>query len=125
MDKIKITNGKAWVNALRNGGYEQCTETLYKERTDSFCCLGVYCHVVKNCTEEDLLFNNVPSDVGVYLTEDKSCKILEEVFVSLNDEVDWNISCSDFANKVGLKREKKQYTFEEIADFIEENFEID
>lgn len=32
---------KRWVDALRSGEYQQCTEALRKG--DAFCCLGVAC----------------------------------------------------------------------------------
>ena len=34
-----------WVKALRSGGFKQTTDTLYKEREDAYCCLGVLCRM--------------------------------------------------------------------------------
>lgn len=34
-----------WITALRSGEYKQGTRALYNKSNNTFCCLGVLCHV--------------------------------------------------------------------------------
>lgn len=117
-NKIAIKKGKAWVKALRSGKYKQTSGTLCNDTTYSFCCLGVYCHTLEDFSIEDLDCYDVPSDVGVYITDSDKVEILENVFASLNDKKTW------YGDSMGFSRKPQRYTFEEIADFLEENFEL-
>lgn len=45
-EKQLKANRKKWVKALRSGKYKQTGGTLYSERKDAYCCLGVLCRVL-------------------------------------------------------------------------------
>jgi len=40
-------NLRKWVEALRSGKYVQGTGTNYNAKSDTYCCLGVACHVAE------------------------------------------------------------------------------
>lgn len=42
-----------WLNALRSGEYKQCSGTLYNEKQDAYCCLGVLQKVVSDKIEKE------------------------------------------------------------------------
>lgn len=44
-EKLPKEFKKRWVEALRSGKYNQGRGCLYSSWDDSFCCLGVACHI--------------------------------------------------------------------------------
>jgi len=96
-------NIKRWLKALRSGEYRQAKAELYNEETNAFCCLGVA--VNEYAREHDLHFNDVaffyeshlPIKVERWLGIDTT---LEDRVIDIND--------------------KQDYTFNQIADYIEQ-----
>lgn len=102
-----------WVNALRSGKYKQVQGSLCKY--NSFCCLGVLCEIalennvpIKITTEDD---NKVYDGHSIYLP-----KIVQDWAGLKNHMGRVNGSCLADMNDYG-------YTFEYIAQTIEENYE--
>lgn len=100
-----------WVEALRSGEYQQGQKTL--KHGESFCCLGVLCDLhskevggswadsrVKNHQSYLGVLGFLPVEVHSWAGTRRSTS---KELVHLNDKLD--------------------YTFEQIADWIEENWE--
>ena len=49
--KIRREYGEQWCAALRTGDYEQCYGVLHENNTRKYCCLGVFCDLVKDSIE--------------------------------------------------------------------------
>jgi hypothetical protein len=114
----KEIKGK-WIDALRSGKYKQGTKIL--RRNDEYCCLGVLCDIVDPEGWTPLLGF---LDEGKYIhhgalehPDDTVVKVtgLKDRIGSLEKVV----GCS--ANLISLN-DNAGYTFEQIADIIEEQF---
>lgn len=150
--RLPIEFAKKWTSALRGGEYNQTIGTLIRRIKDSdndnieffgFCCLGVAGHVCGH-TKYTMGSNNYlkPSfkteqyDVPLELISSNLENKLVRILSNMND----GISCSIYA-ELGLKEynfrdlnkfmsilncevEKVYFTFNEIADFIEDNCEF-
>lgn len=92
-----------WIAALRSGEYKQGTDWLYDPQKDSYCCLGVLQKIVdpKFLEGEEKEFPTA----GVCTT------------VGLMDEIYNPNVCQALANM----NDVKLYSFDQIADWIEEN----
>ena len=98
---------KKWITALRSGDYEQEDGTLYSCGT--FCALGVALHACNDISLESLDGHHQPSDLESNLTDAEYRAIpreirkgeLGEYIIDLNDN--------------------EGYSFDMIADYIEEN----
>ena len=100
-----------WLEALRSGEYKQGRGAL-RNKDDEYCCLGVLCDVVKGSDGVQMSwaddgnlwtlgsFIGYPPPRVMYLADLNSGQVLQ--LITRND--DWG------------------NTFEEIADYIEENF---
>ena len=99
-----------WIQALRSGKYKQ--GQAYLRQGDSYCCLGVLCDLneSRQWTPIDHSFKKIyspfPDDEHQLLPKNISqwadlIEIEQEELVELNDT--------------------EEYTFEQIADYIEEN----
>ena len=108
--KLPLDFKNKWVEGLRSGQYKQAVGELYQEASDSYCCLGVAC-IVAGHTKDELAHNlKVPCQLSYprtpallhahYLKEPNSivCRLID-----MNDN--------------GRK------SFNEIADYIEQNSE--
>jgi hypothetical protein len=106
---------KKWVKALRSGEYNQSIgrlQTRNEEGVESFCCLGVLCEVAKV---------NVLEEAGTkYYSLGK--KDGAEAYTGLTQAMldKWDINTYQQSNLIDLNDTKKK-SFEEIADYIEEN----
>lgn len=98
-EKTKLPRAlvEPWIVALRSGKYKQCKHRLQSEDGGSYCCLGVY-NVVHNIPMVNKLGADNYSAVQELLDQDKS--------------ILWHM------NDSGRK------SFEEIADYIEQNYEL-
>ena len=102
-----------WLEALRNGDYEQGKRRL--KQGDNYCCLGVLCDILKDEVggkwvnnrfevEDKIRFGCLPDKVVNYCQLDYKLPLVK---IDNNE-----ISLSEL-NDTG-------YTFNEIADIIEE-----
>lgn len=105
---------KVWLEALRSGDYEQTTGHLKKR--DGYCCLGVLCNLGPsknwNIVSEYDEANNIHTFTGPDGDESKTmipCDVRLRTGLS-DDEAE---TLADMNDRGG--------TFNEIADYIEEN----
>ena len=103
---MKEDDMKVWVKALRSGTYVQGRGMLRVVIDDAheyfrYCCLGVYAKI------------KVPDwNENIFKKEDE--EILDSKFCGISEY--WQ-------NKLTDLNDNKGYSFNEIADFIEENWE--
>lgn len=112
-----------WVAALRSGKYKQGKTWLHDLKQDTHCCLGVLCRLAiedgvdisiseskdGNSTEFDRNDTGLPDAVKKYSGVKFQDGLLQEDSISL-------VAMND---GFGIK----SHSFDEIADFIEENWE--
>jgi hypothetical protein len=104
MEKKKVSKEKVqpWLDALRSGEYTQCKARL--KSGDSYCCIGVW-GVVHNLKISE------SGDTGGSTIEDCPYKNIGYTF-SCDDQIFWSLN--DVQGK----------SFKEIANFVEENYEL-
>ena len=135
-----------WLTALRSGDYAQGKGALRRAQDDTYCCLGVLCDVMaQEGKGEWIAEGSSPDDYFLFVTDgfDKSMDIFaaaneghsetaglpykladalgldtagrmpEGAFVDTQGGNAWSL--------VGLN-DSADYTFEEIADVIDEHF---
>lgn len=106
-------NIQKWVDALRSGEYKQTKNTL-KEVTEGgetvgYCCLGVYAEVHKL---------NGYENMGVVF--DESGDVINEGPEEIYDRIRDNVY--DYIVNEGIEMNEDGYSFDEIADMIEEEY---
>lgn len=123
-----------WVAALRSGKYKQAKSMLSTAGGESFCCLGVLCDLHQQTSEHgewlDNQFNDAGDECRHYEIFDRMGGVCESDYGTLPQRVvDWAgvkdgdpvvnvkgvVSLSEWNDKGG--------TFEQIADYIEANYE--
>lgn len=117
--KLPKAFAEKWLTALRSGEYKQAQETLYDPNTKGYCCLGVACRleyplhylkasngdfagILQKGTTTDLMKYDLKKIPKVLKTSSNSSNLVGEL-TGMNDD-----GC----------------TFEEIADWIEDNVEF-
>jgi hypothetical protein len=100
---------RAWMDALRSGGYKQTKSVLYNPQEDAYCCLGVLCRVA------DLPIYVNKNDVGNTVLNAAG---EEEDYQPLAKLVGRNLQPL-FSRNDELVDGRHKHTFPEIADFIE------
>ena len=98
---------KKWITALRNGNYDQTDGALYT--CGNFCALGVALHACNDISLESLDGHHHPSDLESNLTDVEYRAIPREI--RHGDLRDYVIDLND----------NERYSFNMIADYIEEN----
>lgn len=129
-----------WVKELRSGKYTQIDGSLYKEECNGFCCLGVAGKLlggsVLSMSYSTYLGSNVnvktpiPAELYEFTTT-------VHILSSLNDGVTRGgsvVKTEEFKNSVFRHGDPQQHfaanlgeyklNFSQIADFIEDNFEL-
>lgn len=117
----KINLMKRWIAALRSREYKQGKGNLY--RNGEYCCLGVLCDISKQefnlrKGEEGFFSGNnrhyveyLPASISKYLHLDSRSPSRgnkwQEVLVDMNDG--------------GVFETSPEYSFKQIANFLEEN----
>jgi len=115
-----------WVAALRSGEYKQGGGQLHSVYDNEFCCLGVLCDVFMKANPGYSWDNNYFSKDNAQLESAYPTKEVMEYFGldGLNPLNDGNprvlvngesVSCAQL-------NDTRNYTFQKIADVIEENF---
>lgn len=93
-----------WIAALRSGEYKQGNESLYNPSNNTHCCLGVACRVAG---EDPLMSDEDGFIEGLELVPEilhGDCGIPEKL-AYMNDAI----------------HGESHHSFDEIADWIEEN----
>jgi len=102
-----------WVSALRSGEYKQTQRHLHDEY--GFCCLGVLCDLY--IKENNLEWEPSRYDDNVYVFQDGVADLPLSV-------VEWsgipNHNLLDINARTFANLNDNAYTFEQIADVIEE-----
>jgi hypothetical protein len=110
-----------WIEALRSGKYKQ-GRTRLRTANDEFCCLGVLCEVM-NAERVQTTFDDQPY-LYLYGSSAKSASFLPKELAdaagidgygSIGKEIDGRWTLAGLNDHAG-------YTFEQIADVIEEHF---
>ena len=119
---MKEQVAKTWVEALRSGDYKQTTGVLYDGK--GYCCLGVLCCLMGYKFEKA---EGSWSVVGSRKTKDDACKlvppweIVEKVGMASNNGQIY-FDTDEYVVLAGMNDEGQ--SFETIADFIEENWQV-
>lgn len=109
---------KKWVEALRSGKYRQATGQLYDHHggdIPAMCCLGVAEHILGTSLED--------MDSEMYFPKDLANPLSPEILWGTNDTKDGtDVACTlAYMNDGNTAKKIKKHTFEEIADWIEQN----
>lgn len=117
-----------WISALRSGEYLQGTDyllTLHSDgeadsQPDRYCCLGVF-GCILNLPKEDLEDKNYLRDIEDGLINEE----FETLLAAINDGVHSLLSSLRETGFLEITDEEfRRYSFEEIADFLEQNVEL-
>ena len=136
-------NRRAWVSNLRSRKFKQGRGVLYDRRTDCHCVLGVACATFgdtfngtpppcKNDNDKDFFSGCVFSDFGhlygmlpkkvadaLGLKCDAGTDFEEASPGTIGGEALWRLN--DGVQQIYQNPEPKPYTFEELADYIEQH----
>lgn len=125
-----------WVEALRSGKYLQGKHSL-RTVDDKFCCLGVFCDVIDPTAWHDHDLDAKPSATRWSIGMKDGGEIPEKNFPTLPFRIaaGWPLDCSDpdvcvnlstddpqssHMHSLSALNDSGQFTFNEIADLIEE-----
>ncbi len=120
--------GEKWLKALRSGKYTQGSSYLYNDSEDNYCCLGVACVInkieLKSIVNKTFITESVSSK-NLIPKEIVGRELLALVLAKINDGP-LNSYLSQEVESIFKEYniEDKTYTFDEIADFIQENVEF-
>ena len=104
-----------WVSALRSGKYQQTKNRLHNEY--GFCCLGVLCDLYG---KENNVEWEISEDSGKYMFQNKGASLPSSVRKWADLEyLDPYVNYKKTNTLVGLN--DMGFTFNEIADLIEEH----
>lgn len=120
MPKLKSEIKLKWVNALRSGKYDQGKGRL-KDDENKFCCLGVLCDVInpgswKLCPIVGWKHGDI--DVGA-IHSDEFADLFEadNALEAVHQKTDINL----IQDRLIKMNDDEGKSFEEIADYVEEN----
>lgn len=106
-----------WIDALRSGEYQQTKGKL--RNSNGFCCLGVLTDLYVKETNQEWTYSK-QDEKYEYL--DCGFTLPEKVMVLADlDEEDPKICTEDSGCTLAHYNDSKGYTFNQIADLIEEN----
>jgi hypothetical protein len=111
-----------WVEALRSGNYPQARGALFVENneTTGYCCLGVACKIVG--IEDDKLtsYGDISDFSDDYGDEDGD-KLAEIPIYLIDDSYGLIPLLIDMNDGKRIEKNPSSKSFEEIADWIEQN----
>lgn len=129
MDQIRTKLDKEvkqkWCDALRSGEYEQGKTFLkvkYKgEYKYRYCCLGVLCEILEDRLDLSVSKVNMEEGMSILFNENNTGlpKKVQE-FTGLSKY--GNIDEEDDEDSLASYNDSGEYTFDQIADIIEESF---
>lgn len=120
---------KKWLEALRSGKYNQTARVLHDD--EGYCCLGVACEVLGESFEYFESENRyiISSEIKNYISQGEGYSVLTDslaeklqLFSKMGrPHFDDNSSREEtMLEDLTSYNDKRDYTFEEIADHIEE-----
>ena len=107
-----------WLKALRSGDYKQDTCALYKEKTNGYCCLGVACRIEYPIR---YLRKNTGGYAGVI---EKSLNQLKFDLKKIPKELKGNLITNRLVDRLTTMNDDECESFDQIADWIEDNVEL-
>jgi hypothetical protein len=130
---VNRDNVKLWVDALRSGLYEQGRGRL--SDGTKYCCLGVACEVAiangvavdrlmmddngRVCVTYDGDSHSLPQSVAKWLGTDRCCPEASEADC---DWLDQTVRVGNSAMTVVALNDGHEWTFDQIADAVEETY---
>lgn len=102
-------NLEKWLVALRSGEYKQGKGQLFDESENAYCCMGVACVVLGLKQKEE----SFEIEKDIWDSAAISTATMEDHF---------GISDEDLPPELAIYNDINEWTFEQIADFIEENY---
>ena len=119
--KLPRKFAEKWLAALRSGKYKQTDGTLYNPEDDGYCCLGVACRV-----EYPLSYLESDSDInnGYASVIHKSPWDLKKDLEKIPVELKGIVSKNDLVRILTELNDTCMYSFNQIADWIEQNVEF-
>lgn len=110
MDKRLV---KAWIKALRSGKYLQGQGELYNSEANTYCCLGVACHIVAK-KQKKSVFAVARNHKTDHICNDSVARKFGLNALAHKDDGDGTQADLAIMNDGGS-------SFNEIADWIERN----
>lgn len=124
--KLPKAFAEKWIADLRSGKYKQTEGALYNEFGNGFCCLGVAC-ITAGYEIKDLKtpVGDFATMITVY-SEEEGNKLydLEKDLPNVPEELKGKASANRLAFTLSKLNDKANYSFNEIADWLEENVEF-
>jgi len=111
-EKLPKVFKRKWVKALRSGEYKQSREVLYNSLEKGYCCLGVAGVVC------GLSNYSIGGDKGQFNTFSFTDNTLKKY---KNQGLPSLLIDTRVTTKLIELNDEEEYTFDEIADFIEKN----
>ena len=123
-----------WVAALRSGKYAQTRGKLRK--ADGYCCLGVLCDIRSDVTWSDTDEDEDVPQIAMYTGDDTWVPSSNELpgelasAIGLSDRLMWEGPAElghllSTEEKLMRLNDYDHLSFEEIANWIEQNIEVD
>lgn len=100
-----------WIKALRSGKFKQGNDYLFEKVTDSYCCLGVACKI----TMPGANINHTPFIDAI--------RVANKLYNKIPKLLRGNAKENKFVAEVSGMNDNG-ISFNEIADWIEENVEF-
>ena len=102
-----------WIKALRSGKYQQCQRALRKFPGTHYCCIGVLADIYSKEVGEEWYENKAH---GYFTFHDDSGNLSRYI-------LDWADIDSNIERKLIKLNDDQGFSFDQIADWIEENIE--
>ena len=113
---------KEWLTALRSGEYKQTTGSLYNIQDQGYCCIGVAARIKYPL---HYLKNKNDRYAGTLQGNKKSIKSDTKYKLSkIPQELKRSVNANNFVSQLVNLNDDEEYSFEEIAEWIEENVEL-
>jgi len=115
---------KLWVDALRNGGYQQGKGCLNNAENGTFCCLGVLCDIAHEAgitTHESAEFQYGDQNI-MYSYGGSKYALPYEVskWAGLATDDPTLVIEGGLTFMVSYLNDEEDYTFKQIADLVED-----
>jgi hypothetical protein len=113
---------KEWLTALRSGKYKQTSGSLYNIQDQGYCCIGVAARIKYPL---HYLKNKINKSAGNLQGNKKSiCSDTKYKLSKIPQELKGSVNANNFVSQLVNLNDDKGYSFEEIAEWIEENVEL-
>ena len=111
---MRIPTKQEWIDALRSGKFKQGKRLLHDLETDTYCCLGVLCKIAELNENEEIDYDD--KKVGIFI-DNEYCK--DKYFLPTTFRIKFGIS-NIIQDILINKNDGDNYSFEEIANYLEQ-----